>query len=50
MMQFSRQAIILVPVVLGRVVGKPINVNPRLKVNRDFHLARLKWFKRLISS
>ena len=25
---------------LGRVVRKPINANPRLKVNRGFHLAR----------
>ena len=26
----------------GPVVGRPINANPILKVNRGFHLARLK--------
>ena len=26
--------------VLGRVVRKPINANPRLEVNQGFHLAR----------
>ena len=35
---------------LGPVVRKPINANTRLKVNRGFHLAHLKLFKRLISS
>ena len=34
----------------GLVIWKPINTNPPLKVNRCFHLACLKWFKRLISS
>ena len=31
--------------VQGRVVRKPINANPRLKVNRGFHLANLNDFK-----
>ena len=38
----------------GPAVRKPpinrIDFNPRLKVNRGFHLARLKWFTWLISS
>ena len=28
----------------GPVVQKLINANPRLKVNRGFHLAHKKWF------
>ena len=35
---------------LGPVVRKPINANPRLKVNPGFHLTREKWVWRLMSS
>ena len=34
----------------GPLVRKPINANPRLKVNQDFQLTRYKCFKKLILS
>ena len=37
-------------ITLGPVVRRPINANPRLKVNRGFHLACLKWVERSASS
>ena len=36
--------------VLDPVVRKPINANPRLKINRGFHLAYFKCFQELILS
>ena len=35
-------------VVQDQVVRKPINVNPRVKINRSFHLAYFKCFQELI--